>query len=106
MNVIFLTYLIQKKNNYQGFGNLLLYLYKEDIIMKNKKNRYILITKDLQKNLIEFLDEIQLEAAKLNTTENMHIVNFCSYAIEELLSGFDAKLEKKNLLKRNQETNS
>jgi len=64
--------------------------------MKNKKNRYILITKDLQKNLIEFLDEVQLEAAKLNTNENMHIVNFCSFAIEELLSGLDAELRKKS----------
>ena len=63
--------------------------------MKNKKNKYILIPKDLQKNLIDFLDEVQLEAAKLNTTENMHIVNFCSYAIEELLSGFDAKFREK-----------
>ena len=62
--------------------------------MKNKK--YILITKDLQKNLIEFLDEIQLEAAKLNTNENMHIVNFCSYAIEELLSGLDTQIKEKN----------
>ena len=63
--------------------------------MKDKKNRYILITKDLQKNLIEFLDEVQLEAAKLNTNENMHIVNFCSFAIEELLSGLDAKFNDK-----------
>ena len=63
--------------------------------MKNKKNKYILIPKDLQKNLVDFLDEVQLEAAKLNTTENMHIVNFCSYAIEELLSGFDAKFREK-----------
>ena len=62
--------------------------------MKDKK--YILITKDLQKNLIDFLDEVQLEAAKLNTNENMHIVNFCSFAIEELLSGLDAELEKKH----------
>ena len=62
--------------------------------MKNKKNKYILITRDLQKNLIEFLDEVQLEAAKLNTNENMHIVNFCSFAIEELLSGLDAELKK------------
>jgi len=61
--------------------------------MKNKK--YILITKDLQKNLIEFLDEVQLEAAKLNTNENMHIVNFCSFAIEELLSGLDAQIKNK-----------
>ena len=64
--------------------------------MKNKKNKYILISKDLQKNLIDFLDEVQLEAAKLNTNENMHIVNFCSFAIEELLSGLDAELRKKS----------
>ena len=65
--------------------------------MKNEKNnRYILIPKDLQKNLIDFLDEVQLEAAKLNTNENMHIVNFCSFAIEELLSGLDAELKKKH----------
>ena len=64
--------------------------------MKNKKNKYILIPKDLQKNLVDFLDEVQLEAAKLNTTENMHIVNFCSFAIEELLSGLDAELKPKS----------
>ena len=63
---------------------------------KDKKNKYILISKDLQKNLIDFLDEVQLEAAKLNTNENMHIVNFCSFAIEELLSGLDAELKKKH----------
>ena len=61
-----------------------------------KNNKYILISKDLQKNLIDFLDEVQLEAAKLNTTENMHIVNFCSFAIEELLSGLDAELKPKS----------
>ena len=63
---------------------------------KDKKNKYILISKDLQKNLINFLDEVQLEAAKLNTTDNMHIVNFCSFAIEELLSGLDAELKPKS----------
>ena len=63
--------------------------------MKNKKNKYILIPKDLQKNLIDFLDEVQLEAAKLKSTENMHIVNFCSFAIEELMNGFDAKFREK-----------
>ena len=63
--------------------------------MKNRKNKYILISKDLQKNLIDFLDEVQLEAAKLNTTDNMHIVNFCSFAIEELMNGFDAYLQPK-----------
>ena len=64
--------------------------------MKNRKNKYILISKDLQKNLLDFLDEVQLEAAKLNTTDNMHIVNFCSFAIEELLNGLDAELKPKH----------
>ena len=42
--------------------------------MKNRKNKYILISKDLQKNLIDFLDEVQLEpASKLNTTDNISI---------------------------------
>ena len=62
---------------------------------KDKKNKYILISKDLQKSIINFLDEVQLEAAKLNTTDNMHIVNFCSFAIEELLNGLDAELKPK-----------
>ena len=71
-------------------------LTQEDFlkILSEPKNS-ILIPKDLQKNLINFLDEVQLEAAKLNTTENMHIVNFCSFAIEELLSGFDARFREK-----------
>ena len=62
--------------------------------MKNKKNKYILIPKDLQKNLIDFLDEVQFEAAKYKTSENMHIVNFCSYAIQELLRGLDTQFNK------------
>ena len=61
--------------------------------MKNRK--YIVIPKDLQKNLINFLDEVQFEAAKLKTNDNMHIVNFCSYAIKELTDGFDAHLKSK-----------
>ena len=59
------------------------------------KKRFKLISEDLQKNLIEFLDEIQFDAAKNNTTEDMHIVNFCSWAIEELLNGFDAQFRTK-----------
>ncbi len=62
------------------------------------KHRYKLITEDLQKNLIEFLDEIQFDAAKEGDTESMHKVNFCSWAINELLNGYDAILRdiKKN----------
>tara|TARA_B100000965_G_C19528590_1_gene730014 strand:- start:589 stop:1170 length:582 start_codon:yes stop_codon:yes gene_type:complete len=52
--------------------------------------RFKLISEDLQKNLIEFLDEVQFEAAKHNTNEDMHVVNFCSWAIKELLNSYDA----------------
>ena len=63
--------------------------------MKRYDNRkkYILIPKDLQQNLLDFLDETLLEAVKNNTTQDMHIVNFCSWAIEELLNGFDTRLK-------------
>ena len=59
----------------------------------NKK--YKIISEDLYKNLIEFLDEVQFDAAKENTNEDMHKVNFCSWAIEELLNSFDGYLKDK-----------
>ena len=55
--------------------------------------RFKLISEDLQKNLIEFLDEVQFEAAKHNTNEDMHVVNFCSWAIKELLNSYDAQFK-------------
>ena len=58
--------------------------------MSNRK-KYIVIPKDLQKNLIEFLDEIQFDAAtESNNTESLHKINFCNWAINELLNGYDA----------------
>ena len=59
----------------------------------NKK--YIIISRELQKNLIEFLDEVQFDAAKEKTNEDLHKVNFCSYAIKELLNGWDAYFRDK-----------
>ena len=61
----------------------------------NKK--YVIITKDLQKNLIEFLDEIQFDVAGETNKDSMHTVNFCNWAINELLDGYEAffKDEKK-----------
>ena len=69
------------------------------------KRRYKLISEDLQKNLIEFLDEIQFDAAKEGSTEDMHKVNFCGYLINELLNGYDAILKdiKKNPNKKSRE---
>ena len=60
----------------------------------NKKH-YKIISLDLQKNLIEFLDEIQFDAAKEGSTEDTHKVNFCSYAIKELLNSMDGYLRDK-----------
>ena len=69
--------------------------------MKDKINKkYIIITKDLQKNLIEFLDEIQFDIAGDDDKESMHKVNFISWAINELLSGYEAYFPKDSKKKR------
>ena len=51
--------------------------------------KYRLISNDTIKNLIDFLDEIQFDAAKENTTEAHHQVNFCNWAINELLNSYN-----------------
>ena len=54
------------------------------------KKKFKLISEDLQKNLIEFLDEIQFDAATDGDKESMHKISFCTWAINELLESFDA----------------
>jgi len=55
------------------------------------KKKYKLISEDLQKNLIDFLDEIQFDAATDGSdAESMHKIDFCTWAINELLESFDA----------------
>ena len=61
--------------------------------MKDKK--YIIITKDLYDNLLDFLDEIQFDIAGNNDKESMHKVNFISWAIGELVNSFEAYFPKK-----------
>ncbi len=51
--------------------------------------RYKNIPYDIVKNLIEFIDEIQFEAAKTNTPDDLHRINFCNYLISELMNGID-----------------
>jgi len=63
--------------------------------MKNKKYKYKLVSNDTIKNIIEFLDEIQFDAAGDGSTEDMHKVNFCTWAINELLNSYDAHLKPK-----------
>ena len=57
--------------------------------------KYKIITEELMKNLIEILDEIQFDAATENTPEDMHKVNFCNWAINELLNSYDGYLKTK-----------
>ena len=47
------------------------------------------------KNLIDFLDEVQFDAASENTPEDMQKVNFCNWAIQELLNSYDGIIRTK-----------
>ena len=53
------------------------------------KKKYKIISEDLMNNIIDFLDEVQFDAAKSSTNEDMHKINFCSWAIKELLNSYD-----------------
>tara|TARA_B100000287_G_C20517414_1_gene735533 strand:- start:39 stop:602 length:564 start_codon:yes stop_codon:yes gene_type:complete len=59
------------------------------------KKKYKIISEDVQKSLIEFLDEIQFDAASEGDKDSMHKVNFCNWAISELLNGYDAYVKPK-----------
>ena len=58
--------------------------------------KYKLIPEDIIKNMIDFLDEYQFDAAKDSPTTNpeaLHKINFCNWMINELLNsndGFDS----------------
>jgi len=64
------------------------------------RKKYKILSADFVKNLIEFLDEIQFDAAKENDNDSMHVVNFCSWAIEELLNSYDGYLKDKKDIKK------
>jgi len=51
--------------------------------------KYKIIPDDIVKNMIEFLDEIQFEAAAGNKPDDLHRINFCNYLISELMDGLD-----------------
>ena len=59
------------------------------------KRRYKILSEDVVKNLIEFLDEIQFDAAKSKTAEDMQKINFCNFMIQELLNSYDAIMKPK-----------
>ena len=66
--------------------------------------KYKIIPSDIVKNMIEFLDEIQFEAAKGNNPDDMQKINFCNWMINELLNSYDGidtddtKEKRKNMV--------
>jgi len=67
------------------------------------KMKYKIIPEDIVKNMIEFLDEIQFEAAKTQDKESLHKINFCNWMINELLNGadgFDTEEERDKEMKK------
>jgi len=53
---------------------------------KREKVKFRIIPEKLLKELVEFIDEIQFDAAKLNTVENHHLINLCNYLISCLIN--------------------
>ena len=53
---------------------------------KKQEVKYRIIPDTLMKDLVEFIDEMQFEASKLNTTENHHLLNLCNYLISCLIN--------------------
>jgi len=51
--------------------------------------KYKIIPDDVVKNLIEFLDEIQFEAAANSKPDDLHRINFINWIISELMNGLD-----------------
>ena len=66
--------------------------------------KYKIIPMETIKNLIEFLDEIQFDAATNQTPDDLHKVNFCNWMINELLNSYDGidtndiKQKRKNMV--------
>lgn len=53
---------------------------------KKHKVKYRIIPDSLMKDLVEFIDEMQFEAAKLDIPENHHVINLCNYLISCLIN--------------------
>ena len=51
--------------------------------------KYKIIPVDIVKSIIEFLDEVQFDAAEGQTPEDYHKINFCNWIISELMNGVD-----------------
>ena len=53
---------------------------------KKQKVKYRIIPETLMKDLVEFIDEMQFEASKVDIPENHHLINLCNYLISCLIN--------------------
>ena len=51
--------------------------------------KYKIITEDIVKNLIEFLDDVQFDIAGSKDPKDLSIINYCSHMINELINSPD-----------------
>ena len=56
--------------------------------------KYRIIREDIIKNLVDFLDEVQFDAAAGKEKDDLHKVNFCGWAIQELLNSYNVVATK------------
>ena len=55
--------------------------------------KYKIISEETVKNLVEFLDEIQFDAASSTKKDSIQRINFCNWMINELLNSHNAVLK-------------
>ena len=53
---------------------------------KKQKVKYRVIPETLMRDIVEFIDEMQFEASKTNSTESHHVINLCNYLISCLIN--------------------
>ena len=53
---------------------------------KKQEVKYRVIPETLMKDVVEFIDEMQFEASKTNSTESHHLLNLCNYLISCLIN--------------------
>jgi len=60
------------------------------------RKKFKIIPETVVENLIAFLDEIQFDAAKDKDSESINKINFCSWAIEQLINSYDGTLSNED----------
>ena len=53
---------------------------------RKQKVKYRIIPESLMIDLVEFIDEVQFEASKVDSVENHHLLNLCNYLISCLIN--------------------